>query len=273
MKKPTQRRLELGHFLQSRRARLAPPPDAAAVRRRRTAGLTREEVAAAASISTTWYTWLEQGRDIRVSPAALTRISDALKLDDDERSYLFRLAEQAVPRRRSGEEIPVALHRMLDGMGLNPVYLTNHCWDVLLWSPAATVGFIDYGELKPAARNVVYDFFAEPRRRVEFVDWERHARRIVGEFRASYGRHPDDPRFAPLIERCCAVSPEFTRWWEEHDVADRYPGLIERTSPALGRLSFSYTSFAPSDAGALRMTIYTPADARTRTALTEALRS
>jgi transcriptional regulator with XRE-family HTH domain len=88
----------LGPFLQSRRARLAPAADAAVARRRRTAGLTREEVAAAAGISTTWYTWLEQGRDIRVSPQALTRIADALKLDDGERSYLFRLAEQVIPR-------------------------------------------------------------------------------------------------------------------------------------------------------------------------------
>jgi transcriptional regulator with XRE-family HTH domain len=273
MQKPTHRRLELGQFLQSRRARLAPPPGAAVVRRRRTAGLTREEVAAAASISATWYTWLEQGRDIRVSPPALGRIADALKLDDGERSYLFTLAEQAVPRRWHGEDVPVALQAMLDGMGLNPVYLTNHCWDVLLWSPAATLGFIDYTDAKPAARNVVYDFFSEPRRRVEFVDWERHARRIVAEFRASYGRHPDDPRFAPLIKRCCEVSSEFARWWAEHEVQDRYPGLIERTSPELGRLSFSYTSFAPSDAGALRMTIYTPADDRTRDALAGALRN
>jgi transcriptional regulator with XRE-family HTH domain len=273
MQKTTHRRLELGHFLQSRRARLAPAADAAVVRRRRTAGLTREEVAAAASISTTWYTWLEQGRDIRVSPQALTRIADALKLDDGERSYLFRLAEQAIPRRWHGEEVPVALQQMLDGMGLNPVYLTNHCWDVLQWSPAAVAGFIDYSQAELADRNVVYDFFADPRRRAEFVDWEGHARRIVGEFRASYGRHPDDPRFAPLIKRCCDVSAEFAQWWEGHEVQDRFPGLIERSSPELGHLRFSYTSFAPSDAGALRMTIYTPADERTRAALAGALRS
>jgi transcriptional regulator with XRE-family HTH domain len=271
MQKPTHRRLELGHFLQSRRARLAPQPGASVPRRRRTAGLTREEVAAAASISTTWYTWLEQGRDIRASPSALARIADALMLDDGERSYFLALAEHTVPRRWRGEDVPVALQQMLDGMGLNPVYLTNHCWDVLQWSRAATVGFIDYGKLKPIARNVVYDFFAEPQRRTEFVDWERHARRIVAEFRASYGRHPEDPRFEPLIKRCCDASPEFVRWWGEHEVQDRYPGLIERTSPSLGRLSFSYTGFAPSDAGALRMTIYTPADAHTRRTLGAAL--
>jgi transcriptional regulator with XRE-family HTH domain len=273
MEKPTQRRLELGHFLQNRRARLEAPPRLPGARKRRTPGLTREEVAASANISTTWYTWLEQGRHIHVSPPALLRIADALALDDGERAYLFRLAEQALPPRSRGEEVPLALQQMLDGMGLNPVYLTNHCWDVLLWNPAAAKGFIDYGPLATGLRNVVYDFFAEPRRRVELVDWERHARRIVAEFRASYGRHSDDPRFEPLIARCREKSPEFARLWEEHEVSERLPGLIEIERPPLGRLRFSYTSFAPSDAGALRMTIYTPADDETRSALAGALRT
>lgn len=272
MEKSTSRRVELGHFLQSRRARLVPPPLPPGVRKRRTPGLTREEIAAAANISTTWYTWLEQGRQIRVSSSALLRIADALGLDDAERSYLFTLAEHVLPPRSRGEAVPLALQQMLEGMGLNPVYLTNHCWDVLSWNAAAAHGFIDYGSLTPDSRNVVYDFFAESRRRVEIVDWERHARRIVGEFRASYGRHRDDPRFEPLIARCREVSPQFTLLRNDHEVSERFPGFIELERAALGRLRFSYTSFAPSDAGALRMTIYTPADDRTRTALTEALR-
>lgn len=250
-----------------------PPPQAPGLRRRRTPGLTREEVAGAANISTTWYTWLEQGREIRVSSPALLRIADALELDDGERSYLFTLAEQSLPHRSRGEEVPLALQHMLDGMGLNPVYLTNHCWDVLRWNPAAAKGFIDYGPLTAEPPNLVYDFFAEPRRRLEIVDWERHARRIVAEFRASYGRHPDDPRFEPLIARCRESSPHFALLWSDHEVSDRFPGFIEIERQTLGRLRFSYTSFAPSDAGALRMTIYTPADGRTRSALADALRA
>jgi transcriptional regulator with XRE-family HTH domain len=273
MEKSAQRRVELGHFLLRRRARLVPPPQVPGVRRRRIPGLTREEIAAAANISTTWYTWLEQGRQIRVSSPALLRIADALALDDGERSYLFTLAEHVLPHRSRGEDVPVALQQMLEGMGFNPVYLTNHCWDVLLWNPAAAKGFIDYGALAAGTRNVVFDFFAEPQRRLEIVDWERHARRIVAEFRASYGRHPDDPRFEPLIARCREISPQFALLWDDHEVSDRFPGLIEIERPPLGRLRFGYTSFAPSDAGALRMTIYTPADDRTRSALADALRA
>ena len=75
MTNPTQR-AQLSEFLKSCRARLQPTavglPQAA---RRRTPGLRREDVAALAGLSATWYTWLEQGRDVRPSPAALRRIA------------------------------------------------------------------------------------------------------------------------------------------------------------------------------------------------------
>lgn len=261
------RRDELAAFLQTCRARLTPEPGAQTGRRRRTAGLTREEVAAASDISTAWYTWLEQGRDIRVSPAALARVADALKLDDGERAHLFHLADAGTAYRARSEAVSVELTQMLRGMGSNAVYLTNHCWDVLAWSAAAARGFIDYGALPASARNVIYDFFTTPSRRTEFVDWESHAQRFIAEFRASYGRHKDDPRFAPLIERCLA-NPDFARRWNEHRVGERRPGVVQLDHPRLGRLNYTYTTFAPNAGGSLRMTIYAPADDRTRETLT-----
>src|SRR5947209_20590208 len=91
-------RTELSDFLKSRRARISPetvglPPG----RRRRTPGLRREEVADLAGVGLTWYTWLEQGRDIRVSPEVLSAIARALRLEPAERAHLFRLAGHAPP--------------------------------------------------------------------------------------------------------------------------------------------------------------------------------
>ena len=48
--------------------------------RRRTPGLRREEVALLAGVGTTWYTWLEQGRDVRASLEVLAAVSRALRL-------------------------------------------------------------------------------------------------------------------------------------------------------------------------------------------------
>src|SRR5580704_9932567 len=91
---PASRRQELAGFLRSRRERIAPeqvglPPAA----RRRTPGLRREEVATLAGVGVTWYTWLEQGRDINASPQVLNAVARTLLLDQHERDHLFRLAD------------------------------------------------------------------------------------------------------------------------------------------------------------------------------------
>src|SRR5262245_24667076 len=87
------RRARLRDFLRARRARLSPAdvgmPDAG---RRRTPGLRREEVAVLAGVGASWYTWLEQGRDINVSDSVVDAISRALRLSQAERAYLYRLA-------------------------------------------------------------------------------------------------------------------------------------------------------------------------------------
>src|SRR5205807_1744795 len=70
------RRKELADFLRSRRARLG--PEAVGLPngfRRRTPGLRREEVAHLAGVGVTWYTWLEQGREIRAGCPAPTGTS------------------------------------------------------------------------------------------------------------------------------------------------------------------------------------------------------
>ena len=93
------RRAELGEFLKARRARLSPgdfgmPPGS----RRRTPGLRREEVALLAGVGVTWYTWLEQGRQINASTQVLDAVARTLRLDRAEREHLYRLAE-ATPLR------------------------------------------------------------------------------------------------------------------------------------------------------------------------------
>jgi transcriptional regulator with XRE-family HTH domain len=55
-------------------------------------GLRREELALLAGMSVTWYTQLEAGTPITVSPALLRRLSDTLGLSELERAYLFSLA-------------------------------------------------------------------------------------------------------------------------------------------------------------------------------------
>src|SRR5664279_5741029 len=93
------RRRELRTFLMECRARLSPDQVdiGSPAGRRRVPGLRREEVAQLADISTAWYTLLETGREIRVSPRMLDRVAAALRLNDQERLYLFSLALDELP--------------------------------------------------------------------------------------------------------------------------------------------------------------------------------
>ena len=45
-------------------------------------------------VSVDWYTWLEQGRSITPSTQVLERLVQTLRLDANERTHLFLLAQQ-----------------------------------------------------------------------------------------------------------------------------------------------------------------------------------
>jgi transcriptional regulator with XRE-family HTH domain len=268
------KRVELTHFLRTRRERVSPADVGLGTpARRRSTGLRRAEVAQLADVSVTWYTWLEQGRPVRVSATTLSNVAMALRLSTDETVHLFTLADRPLQSFR-GEIVSGELQRLLRGIGPNPAYFTNHCWDVMATNDAAALGLFDFPADRPAIeRNLVYDILTNPRRRLEIVNWEDHARRIVGTFRGSYARHSGDPRFGTIIKRCLDDSAEFRQWWHEHEVTGQRPGSIELNHREWGRIGYTFVSFRTTEASDLRMTIYTPAsadlDRRLRNAIEE----
>jgi transcriptional regulator with XRE-family HTH domain len=135
---PEDRRRLLGAFLRSHREAIEPDP-AAAPRRRRTPGLRREEVAQTCGLSATWYTWVEQGRDIAVSAAALACLADGLRLTAAERVYLFELARRrdpTTPPAARDTGVPVELLGVLRATAA-PGYLLDRLWHVRGWNDAA----------------------------------------------------------------------------------------------------------------------------------------
>src|SRR5215471_6096472 len=122
------RRAELAAFLRSRRERITPeqaglPPGS----RRRTPGLRREEVAQLSGVGVTWYTWLEQGRDITVSDQVLAAIARSLMLEAYERSHLFALAGSAATQSitRDCQTVSPAMHAMLAQLDPFPAVVQN----------------------------------------------------------------------------------------------------------------------------------------------------
>ncbi|PBC12332.1 helix-turn-helix transcriptional regulator [Mesorhizobium sp. WSM3859] len=255
------RRRELGAFLRSRRERLS--PDAAGIAcgaRRRTPGLRREEVAMIAGVGTTWYTWLEQGRDVRPSVEVLSALCQALRLDDAEQRHLFTLAGRQQPERRRIVQTKVEgpLLHMLQSLVLQPAYVVGPRWDVLAWNDAAVAVFGDYGQLEGDARNIIHGVFTDPHRRHLLVDWEQVARATLAAFRAESAKYTGDPDFERLIALMMRSSPEFREWWPQRDVVHRLSGLKHLRHPIAGAMTFEHMSLSIDDGSDMRLIVYTP---------------
>ena len=255
------RRDELADFLRQRRASVQPEqvglPGGG---RRRTPGLRREEVAQLAGVGTTWYTWLEQGRDVRASMEVLEAIAGALQLTPAERTHLVLLGrgEQPPPRRAPAERVAPTLRRLVENLGGNPAYILGRRWDYLAWNRAATEILGDLDAVPKPERNHVWLTFMDPARRELFTDWKRSIRLLVARFRADSAHHVGDPSFEELITALQASSPEFCKLWKRHEVADKGVGRKELNHPTAGRLVFEHAVFNPSESPEQRLILYTP---------------
>ncbi len=253
------RRSELADFLRSRRRRLSPEQVGLnSGGRRRTPGLRREEVALLAETSTTWYTWLEQRRDIRVSGPLLDRLARALQLNAGERLHLFALAGLPLPLDTAPhEEVSAALERFVQGLP-HPAYVLGRRWDYLTWNRAAQLVFGPLDELPAAERNVLRRMFLDPARRRLHTDWACAAAGMVARFRADCAPYIGEPWCAALIEELTTLSPEFRRLWAQHDVKGSPDGLKDYQHPQAGRLMLQHLILRLSDAPGLAIVAYTP---------------
>ncbi|MBO0782713.1 MAG: helix-turn-helix domain-containing protein [Ktedonobacteraceae bacterium] len=265
-----ERRQELADFLRTRRARLVPAEVGLPLTaRRKTVGLRREEVAQLASVGVTWYTWLEQGRDIHVSAQVLDSLAQALRLSADEKAHLFLLAGQVPLPHPSAvqEQISPFLQKFLEHLGTTPAYITGRRWDLLAWNRGACEIFGDFAAMSPDACNILHFIFTNSELRRRLLDWEGIAQRALAQFRASSSRYRDDAQFAALIKDLQQVSPEFARWWPRHDVRGRQDGRKELVHPQVGYLAFDHSTFQVNDPPDLRVTVYLPASEETASKL------
>src|ERR1700678_2461770 len=252
----------LGIYLKDRRAKLDPAALGFPSGRRRTLGLRREEVAQRANISSTWYTWLEQGRGGAPSAEVLDRIARALMLTDVEREHLFLLGLGRPPevRYRKDDGVTPRLQRVLDALEPSPALIRTAIWDVVAWNRAATVMLTDYGSLPPEQRNILRFIFLDPRVRAAQHDWESVARFVVGTFRADAARAGAAAEVQPLVDELCRLSPEFKAMWRDNDVRGHHgEGVKHIRHPALGPLAFEYSAFAVDGRTDLTMVVYNPA--------------
>lgn len=226
------RRKALGDFLRRARARVQPEAmGLPAGVRRRTPGLRREEVAQLCGISVTWYTWIEQGRDVSVSASVLARLASVLSLARAERHYLFELAECADPEhgRDLVTPLPARLADCVHSITA-PAYILDRCWNVLARNTALLHLFDGWPD-RDESPNLLRYIFLDPAARELVVDWEQRASRVVAEFRADAGAHADEADVHAVLNELLQSSTVFAHWWTRHTVVDREGGLRQFRHP------------------------------------------
>lgn len=237
---------------------------------RRTPGLRREEVAQLAGVGLSWYTWLEQGREITPSPSVLDALARVYDLEPAERAHLFHLAGVALPV--SGDPYPVAapagLRDVVLGLEPNPAYLIGPRTDVLVWNGAAARLLGTPSRAPDGVPNLLWWMFTEPGPHGR--GWTGTARTTLARFRAEHARRYGDPAFAGLIGALLGRSQRFRRLWRRHEVLEAKIGTKTIDHPGLGHLTFHHLQSIPTSHPDLRLTQFVAADDATRRACSQA---
>ncbi|MBA0165370.1 helix-turn-helix transcriptional regulator [Pectobacterium versatile] len=243
----------LGAFLRALRERTTPEMvGLPASGRRRTSGLRREELAQIARISTTWYTWLEQGRDVSASASALLRVSQALKLEPAEHDYLFSLAGVKDPQKQNramspDAQIAASLHHITC-----PAYLLDGSWNMLAWNAPSEQLFAGWLGNDPEP-NLLRFMFLNPLAQSLVVNWPERAKRIVAEFRAESSHYAPTESVRHIVMSLCEESREFALWWLQQAVTAREGGERRFHHPLLGDIAYHQQTFHPAMQGEFKL--------------------
>jgi transcriptional regulator with XRE-family HTH domain len=261
-----QRRAELGRFLKACRSRVSPddvglPPGP----RRRTPGLRREEVALLAGVGVTWYTWLEQGRQINASVQVLDAVAGTLGLDPAGREHLYRLAEATPLRPWTGSDIVTeAVREILHSMDPLPAMLINSRFDVIESNEASRGLFWEWHSLPCVHRNTLWCCVTEPQARAKLLNYDQEVPHMVARLRAAYALHVGEPEWEEDVRRLASLSPEFARLWARQEVAAPEVRTRRFVHPRAGVVAFTVTELDLPTSQDMRLAVYTPADEETR---------
>jgi transcriptional regulator with XRE-family HTH domain len=256
-------RPQLADFLRRRREALQ-PEDVGLARgpRRRTRGLRREEVALLASMSTDYYSRLEQQRGPQPSEPMLAAIARGLRLTQDERDHLFRLAGHTPPARTTrSDHVSPGLMRVLDRLD-TPALVATDLAETLVQNRQAVALLGDRTRLTGLERSSIHRWFADPaaaRALHHPGDHDRLARSYVGSLRLALARRPGDERGLALLA-ALRETAEFGALWAEHDVVVRLGEEVKRfRHPQVGDLALRCSTLvAESEAQVLLVYTATP---------------
>jgi hypothetical protein len=188
-------------------------------------------------MSTDYYTRLEQARAPRPSRPVLTGLARALRLNDDERAHLFRLAgEQPGPPPGPPSDVRDGILRMIARLDV-PGIVLDAKYDVLAWNRQATALLADFSALPVKERNLLRQRFLHGKSaRFSPEATQAFAHEAAADLRAAAATYPDDPTIPALIADLLTGSPEFADIWSQHEVARQQTLCQTILHPEVGRI-------------------------------------
>ncbi|MFI5688578.1 helix-turn-helix transcriptional regulator [Streptomyces sp. NPDC051636] len=260
------RRHELAAFLRSRRERIAPEQvGLPRGTRRRTPGLRREEVAQLSAVGVTWYTWLEQARDIQVSVQVLDALARTLMLDASERAHLFQLAGSTDPTPAAlCSSMTPALRELLRRLEPVPACIQNSRYDILAYNRTYARLMGDLDAVPPEDRNCMLLVYTNAEWQSAIVRLEETKRLMAAKLRASMAGHLGEPAWKMLLKRLEAESPDFRETWERYEVVGARSKTKQFRNPYVGLLTLDHTDLWLTPEAGARMVTYAPSDEETR---------
>ena len=265
----------LADFLRTRREQLAPADVGLRdTGRRRTPGLRREEVATLAGVSIDYLVRIEQGRDTNPSASVLTALADALHLEADDRTHLFRLAAHSGPNAELCpatpplvDDVAPTVQLLLDQLDPMPAFVLDPLGDVVASNRAWRVLVEPWG--LGDHTNLAHHVFLHPDARATYADWGAAADAQVSALHAASMRWGDHPRYLALMAELSQLT-EFTDRLAAHPVAEKRRGTKRLVHPVVGELRLTFETLAVAD-HEHRLVTWLPADAATTDALKAAL--
>jgi hypothetical protein len=206
----------------------------------------------------TWYTWLEQARNIKPSRQVLDALARTLQLSPAEHQYILRLTGN------QSEHLIEDLHLALppnaqDLLGHSPAYAITDSWSILGWNRAYEKFYPHIADVDPTDRNLLWLVFTEPYVRKLLADWRIDSLRFLAQFRSEVGWRIDEPAFGSLVAKLCTTSEHFRSGWDSYGLDQFSSRLRTFNHPQVGTLVLEHHRVTLFDYPALHIVAYTAA--------------
>ncbi|SMD27396.1 Helix-turn-helix domain-containing protein [Kibdelosporangium aridum] len=207
-----------------------------------------------AGVSVDYYIRLEQGRERSPSAQVVDALAAALRLDEDGRRHLYRMAALS-PRPRVASvsrRVDPSLLQLMAAWPDNPAIVYNRAYDVLASNAIANALFHAWSH----SHNLMHVVFTDPAARDFYQDWHDIARNSVAGFRLGYGHAPDDPRVQQVLTELLAQSREFAQLWANHDARGKALETKRFNHSDVGPLTLTMQTFDVRSSRGQELVVY-----------------